>query len=355
LAAIALTISTAGAQEYIRPARAPLPASAIPFTETTDDMDRAVREHGKAEALMPIIDAEIHIEPPVGQSMDQSLLDDLYRKLGNERVTGAIVMPTPNGGRHPHHEAAARQDEAFVAMGGPDMRRVCGSGYITIWMQRAYEEGFLRQELDALLARASADLDSGCIGIGELATHHFRKEDGQRIIRYPATFGPFLELVDLVASRGAWLFLHAEPLDTETGTSYAREVFGGLEAIMARQPGLKLVVEHTGMTSAGNARLILERYPSIVMTVKIRKSAKWARLGRLVDEKGNLYEDWAELFEAMPDRFVIGTDVKPGREGQPVSRYSDRIKNVRRVLSTLPRDVALKLASENAERLFFTP
>ena len=68
--------------------------------------------------------------------------------------------------------------------------------------------------------------------------------------------------------------------------------------------------------------------------------------------KGEIYEDWAELFEEMPGRFIVGTDVKFGRKRWPVSRYNKTIELLRKMLATLDPKAAEKVAYHNARKLF---
>ena len=65
----------------------------------------------------------------------------------------------------------------------------------------------------------------------------------------------------------------------------------------------------------------------------------------------NVYEDWAKLFEEFPTRFLIGTDAKFGREGWPIDKYVKRIASMRKILGSLPTDVAQRIAYQNAQEL----
>ena len=68
--------------------------------------------------------------------------------------------------------------------------------------------------------------------------------------------------------------------------------------------------------------------------------------------KGELYEDWAQLFEEMPEKFMIGTDAKFGREGFEVSKYKKEIEQMRRILGALNPNAARLIAHENAQKIF---
>jgi hypothetical protein len=63
-----------------------------------------------------------------------------------------------------------------------------------------------------------------------------------------------------------------------------------------------------------------------------------------------LYEDWATLFEDMPERFMVGTDEKFGRERE--EKYEKKIGLMRKILGSLDPAAAGLIGHENAERIF---
>ena len=64
-----------------------------------------------------------------------------------------------------------------------------------------------------------------------------------------------------------------------------------------------------------------------------------------------MYEDWAQLFEAMPQRFMVGTDSKFFRRRFDVAKYQRHIARYRKVLGGLNPRAARLIAYENAKRL----
>ncbi len=67
----------------------------------------------------------------------------------------------------------------------------------------------------------------------------------------------------------------------------------------------------------------------------------------------DLHEDWAGLFEEMPERFMVGTDDKFLRGGINVEKYQKRNTQWRDLLGTLKPRAAGMIAYENAKRLFW--
>jgi len=174
------------------------------------------------------------------------------------------------------------------------------------------------------------------------------------VIHFPLNFTPMLELARLAAAERVWLDLHAEP-KSPTGDSYEQELFGGIELLFREAPGLKLILSHTGMTSAVNARRLLAAYPNLMMNLKIVRPGRklqWDHLGPIVDENGRLFEDWARLMEEMPDRFMVGTDARFGTPQYGKGRYRKTIRAIRRLLGSLDPQAARMIGAENARRVF---
>ncbi len=66
---------------------------------------------------------------------------------------------------------------------------------------------------------------------------------------------------------------------------------------------------------------------------------------------GRLHKDWAQLFEAMPQRFMVGTDSKFFRRRFDVAEYEQHIASYREVLGGLNPRAARLIAYENAKRI----
>jgi len=329
-----------------------LPKPGFEVVYGADRLDRPVRKHNNREYSGPIFDVLIHPRFRVTGEVLKNFQRDLWKMIQDQNITHGFISPTPNSGRRRSKAHDAILYRKMEAISGGRLRRFCGADYITFWMHRAHETKYNERALRRILDRVENDLDDGCVGIGEVATHHFKKHPRQSRLHVPAAFEPFLKVIDIVARKKAWLFLHSEPIDPELGTSYEDEVFGGLEAIYQRHPNLKIILSHTGMTRAINARRMLKRYPNLYMNVKARRKNNWAKLGKIVDEKVNLYQDWAKLFEDMPTRFFVGIDAKPGRKRFPIAKYAKRVRHMRRLLSVLDSKTAKMIAFENARKHF---
>jgi hypothetical protein len=335
------------------------PPPAFEVEQTRSDPGRPVRSSGGNYAG-PLIDTHAHLYPPnkrakAAATIDKRDLREIIRLMQNLGVEHVIFMPTPNDGMRPNPELGVVKRKMIKDLDKKRVMIFCGSNYITTWLNSAYHNGYREEELENILARLSNDIDSGeYAGVGEIGTYHFDKGfRRQHVLKYPPNFEPFIQIVDLIAKKGMWLDLHAEPVDPQ-GTSYEKEVFGGVELLFHRNSDLKLLYSHTAMSNSINVRRILKQYPNVMMSIKIEtRHDRWRNLEPVVNAEGNLYEDWAQLFEEMPERFMIGADFHFGRKGVRLKKYKKRIKGFRQMLSTLNPQAAQFIAFENARRIFY--
>ncbi len=335
--------------------RLPLPAPGFDIDGARSDLTRPARPGGKPYSG-PIVDTHAHLDPTGQQGLtgegEMTAILDLAAAEGVERL---IVMPTPNEGRDRNHEAGPAQKLRFAQLGGGRAGVLCGGNYLTVWMHQAHRDGYAAAEMEKRLARLAADLESGaCLGAGEIGPYHFNKKGHQAVVDFPMNFEPFLGAVAVAAAAGKPFDLHAEPMEPD-GRSREAEVFGGIALMFARHPDLRLILSHTAMTNPGNARRLLATYPSLMMNFKIvRGHQGWRNLEPITDRRGNIFEDWAALFEEFPDRFMVGSDAKFARRNFPTEKYSKEIKRLRLLLGALDPAAAARIAHENARRVFAT-
>ena len=335
-----------------------IPPPAFEVELLRSDPRRPVRSSG-GSYNGPIFDTHAHLYPPHGRKKAAAVINKgelkgiirLMNKIGVEHV---IFMPTPNDGIRPHQRLGVVKRKMIKDMDEKRVMVFCGSNYITTWLNSAYHKGYKEKDLQNIITQLLQDIDSGeYAGVGEIATHHFDKGfKRQHVLEYPPNFEPFLQIIDLIAKKGMWLDLHAEPVDPK-GKSYEKEVFGGLELLFRRNPDLKLLYAHTAMSNPKNVRRILQTYPKVMMSIKFEtRHERWKNLEPVVNTQGEVYEDWAQLFEELPQRFMIGPDFHFGRKGLNIRKYEKRIKGIRHMLAALNPQTAQLIAFDNAQKIF---
>ncbi len=346
-------ISCISPQKKIKLLDLPQPDFEINYTRS--DPDRPVREKG-SKYKGPIFDAHVHLDPSQ-YGIDKEFIREVAETLNEADVFSAIFMPVPNEGHMAERIGKNGPDRRRMLkkIGGSMIKLFCGSEYISNRLHQAYNGGYAEGGLDRIYEELSSDLDDPeCSGIGEVGLYHFNKTGSQNIIQYPPSFKPYYRIISMIAEKGSWLDLHAEPVDP-FGKSYEEQVFGGLKMLLTNFPDLKLILSHTAMTNPKNLRAILQTYPGIMVNFKpIRKHNKWRNLEPITNSESKLYEDWAVLFEEMPERFMVGSDFKFGRSGKGNrnKKYAKGIRKIRKLLGSLEPETAKLIAYENARMAF---
>jgi hypothetical protein len=125
-----------------------------------------------------------------------------------------------------------------------------------------------------------------------------------------------------------------------------------LESVVSRFPTVPVILSHCmSRASAGDAKSLLERYPNLYCDTSFRSSARISApaLQRfMIHTRSGADSDWLALMEAMPDRFMVGSDVYT----KDVS-YDGIIEAIRTgLLQHLSVPTLRKVAFENAQRVF---
>lgn len=189
--------------------------------------------------------------------------------------------------------------------------------------------------VDSLLSRG------GFYGIGEISVTHFPAKG------FPeADFDPngrtMRSLVQLARKHDLPILVHAE-------ITRLRE----FEALLRDFPDAIVVWAHGGYTPLYLARRLLETHPNLVYELSART---WARHPRSPDytifrNEDEVWQEWLDLVEDMPTRFVVGTDAS-GRSRQGDLANAQR---VHRFLDQLSSEARNRVAQQNLGRLLKLP
>jgi predicted urease superfamily metal-dependent hydrolase len=329
----------------------------VPFTIDLklSDPNRPTRPEGR-RYRGPIFDTHTHLAPTMGQP---TFADDVTAGMKDADVQRLVLLPPPNAGRIVGMDKSLEQMESLRQNSQGAIMVMCGS-YLTDWMNSAAKQRSVPQDVDSQIARLTRDLQSGrYAGVGEIGFRHYAKAAFQLVINLPQVYPPLLTIAETAGRLNVPLDLHAEPVEPN-GTRHDAEVFGTIGLMFERSKNLRLICSHTAMTNANNARALLSAFPMLMMNVNFGKhnsDIDWRNLEAVCDHNGEIYSDWAALFEEMSDRFMIGSDSffmhSGDRRGRDVvEHYSHRIKQVRKVLGGLNRKATDDIAFKNAERVF---
>lgn len=283
-----------------------------------------------------------------------------------------ILMPPPQVTGMMQNVSA--EELAAAAASHPDrIAFLGGGGCLNKMIHDASAAGRVTESTrKAFEARANALLAMGAAGFGEMASLHISHEARHPYEWTPADHPLFLLLADIAARAHVPIDLHMDLVteDMKTPSRWPsprnppvlRENLGALERLLAHNRGAKIVWAHAGSDPLGNQTPeliggLLARHPNLHVSLRPGPGAR-PDVNLLV-ENGSLRPAWQRLFESNPDRFVLGIDqFIPGGDvrGTPLSELvprGDRVcGNARRLLQSLPRSLARRLAFENALALY---
>ncbi len=134
--------------------------------------------------------------------------------------------------------------------------------------------------------------------------------------------------VDFARQRNLWLHAHVDD--------------AALEILYRHDPTAKIIWAHTGFsTPSEKVAVYLREHPMLTGELSYRSG--------IISEGGKLTPEWRTLFDAFPDRFLIGSDTWIPQRWQA---YGELMEGYRAWLGQLPRTVADRIAHGNGERLF---
>jgi predicted TIM-barrel fold metal-dependent hydrolase len=313
-----------------------------------------IAPHARPEVL-PLFDAHTHLnyDMPV---------ETLLQAMDATGVRRMALIP-----RHYHDDGWATDEPAAGYVRGHPDRFVAFVGG---------QRGDLYRPRDwagdhPFLAEANAKLGTGRFrGIGEFIINHYgynryvpttnQSETGD--VRIPVDTLLMFKIMGLAARHGVPVLIHAEAEDETTRQ---------MRRVLDRSPETRVIWAHDcGRADAARIAEFLRRYPRLVcdlagMAVPFPKPYGWGTFGtiagtdyrpgshvtRVQNNDGSIDPSTRDLFEAFPDRFIIGTDTAHPFQ---YSRYADIVAAFRRLLSNLKPDTARKIGYENAERVYGT-
>jgi hypothetical protein len=250
----------------------------------------------RSQQELPIFDAHIHYSQP-----DWAVYapEAILKILDEAGVLRALVSSTPDDG------SLRLYDKAPMRI-VPILRPYRTRDDIGSWYQDPAVLSYVEERLKKGIYK----------GIGEF--HLYGGQTGTPVIR---------RLVELAVQQG--LVLHAHSDDA------------AIQEILAIEPRAKILWAHAGMSAGPDlVGKLLDRFPTLSVELALRSD---------VAPAGQLDPAWRALFLRHPDRFMVGTDT------WVTSRWADLpagMAAIRAWLNQLPREVAQKIAFQNAERLF---
>jgi amidohydrolase family protein len=250
----------------------------------------------------PIFDAHLHYNDEAQAAVSVDAAFELFRRNG---VAAILANSRPNDGTRALYEAS-RKDPAIGVKVVPFIRVYRTREDLGTWMNNR-----------EILAMIVEEQKRGFYkGIGEFHVHG-------RAADTPVV----KEMVDFSVAKG--LVLHAH-CDDEA-----------LEILYAHNPKARVIWAHTGFgTPLARVEELLRKYPALWGELSYRSG---------IADSSTLSAEWKALFSRHPTRFLLGSDTWVNERW---ASYPAIMGGYRRLLGELPRDVAARIAWENAADLF---
>jgi hypothetical protein len=282
-------------------------------------------------------------------------------------ISRMLVMPPPYGAteidRSYEYDAFRDALRAYPGRFG----FLAGGGGLNPLIHQAVREGAVSASVERdFVARARQMLADGALGFGELSAEHLSYFAGHPYNAAPPDHPLFRLLADIAAERGAPIDLHMEavPRDMATPPMFSRlsaanpptlkANIDGFRRLLAHNRKARIVWAHAGHDATGYrtpqlCRDLLQENPNLCMSLAVPP-----RMRQLLDEADRARGDWLSLVSDLSDRFMVGTDsfhLSPQMSG----RHMPRVWQIRLFVNQLPGELARRVGSLNAQRIFNLP
>jgi len=267
------------------------------------------------EELVPFVDAHVHLN-------DVAMQLALMERWGAER---AVVFWGGRSSNDSVAQAVREHPDKLIAFASISPER---DAYRPAWQGDAQP---LLAQLDALLATGLYR------GIGEISAVHFPSA-GFGETDFSPGGAMMAGIMGLARSYRVPVLVHIE------STRMAE-----FSQLLERFPDVAVVWAHGGYTPLFLARRMLERHPNLSYELSART---WPRHPRSPDytilrDGQAVWPEWLALIEALPGRFVVGTDASHRSASSEAMKFS----SVQNLLRQLPPPVRARVARDNLLRL----
>ena len=257
-----------------------------------------------AAAVEPlrVFDAHMHYNIEAREPYPPAKVLEIFRK---NNVRGILGNSRPNEGTELLMKAAPA---ALTVV-----------PFIRVYRDRAdYGTWHRNPEIVAMIERefTQGNMAGKVRGIGEF--HLYGDE---------AKSKEFAQIVAFAQKHNLWLHAHSDE--------------AAIEHIFTLAPKARVIWAHTGFSVATDrVAALMKKYPDLMGELSYRND---------ITDGGKLSKPWRALFTAYPDRFLLGSDCWVTERW---AQYGEIMDYYQRWLAELARDVAVKIAHGNGERIF---
>ncbi|MBM4337919.1 MAG: hypothetical protein FJ110_00075 [Deltaproteobacteria bacterium] len=296
----------------------------------------------------PILDAHSH----VGESFDwETMVSVMDRNNVSRQIIMARGYPGPSGSK----DLPGNDDLALKLSD-----KYPGRFLPLVGMQRTELTGEHKWRnpdaaVNALLKETEVSLATGRFrGIGEVIVRHYAYSSGKHAEMENPIYSPFMLRLSQIAARfDVPIVLHMEG---EPG--FVKD----FTRLLQENPRVRYIWAHScGRSKAPVIRTMLTNHSNLFCDLSSMTNVGetgygtgWPRMeayNALIEQNGVIFPEMREIYEAFPDRFMIGTDVAHA-PGMNQKNYGRRIQRFRELLAQLKPQTAAAFAEDNAIRIF---
>lgn len=293
--------------------------------------------------------------------------DHLIEMMNEYGVEKAIVMPPP---QTPYQRGSYTYTALLDSVKKYPGRLILGAGGGTLnsMIQETKPSEIAEGDLAAFKAKAEEIIQAGAHVFGEMTALHTCMNPKHHYEAAPPDHPLFLLLADLAAHHDIPIDLHmeaiAEDLPTPKNLLQACDenpdilpaTIPAFERLLEHNPKARIVWQHIGWDNTGQMtpsllHKLLAKHPNLYLAIKAVPES--TRMNRIHDDQYNILPEWLELFEAFPDRIVVGADefaraenVQGGYKKPPFFEITWR------AIMSLPPKLREQIGGENATRIY---
>lgn len=221
---------------------------------------------------------------------------------------------------------------------------------------------------------AAAIIRAGATGFGEMLGLHICMSE-RHSYQFASPDHPlYLLLADLAAKYDVPIDLHTEAISEETPTpenllsacsknpAVLPATVPALERLLAHNRKARIVWQHigwdnTGGMTVGLMRRLLAEHPNLFLALRAEERLEQVGGGgpmpnRIVDGDWRLKDDWIELFNDFPDRFMIGGDEFVAGKNARAPKFPQSFEETWSLMDQLSDTLAQKIGRDNAARVY---
>jgi hypothetical protein len=259
----------------------------------------------------PLFDAHLHYND---DAQAPHPLADVLGRMQRSGVRAIVANSRPNDGT----QALAAAQDATRAAG------VSVLPFVRLYRNRSdYDSWFGDESIHQMvLSELARGTPAGPFrGLGEFHLYDSAHADGVVAAK----------LMKLARQRGLVVLAHCDEV--------------AIEKLMVHAAGTKLIWAHTGIggTPVARVRELMRQHPSLRGELSYRPG---------LTDGAALTAEWRDLFSALPERFLIGSDTWINQRWQ---YYEAQMDEYRAWLGALPLPIAHRIGWANGAALFGLP